>query len=136
MGRVKVHSMPTPVSSNNSSYYDPHAQFSPADGSHSVAAASEFGAPREVSIPPVVIAGDAGAKQLVQRHDAARQVPDCSEQGAEAALACGKAGVVVATGILVSATTVVGSALAAAATLAESISCGKELRAYYDCKTR
>jgi len=82
-----------------------------------------------------MIVGDAGAKQLVQRHDAARKLPDCSVEGQSAALSCGKAGLAAATGILVSAT-VVGTALAAAATLAEGISCGKDLRAYYDCKSQ
>ena len=128
--------MPNRVSSPNSSYYDPHAQFTPADRGDSAAAASEVTPPREVTIPPVTITGDAGAKQLVQRHDPAHQQADCSVEGATAALSCGKAGLVAATGVLVSATTVVGTALAAAAALAEGITCGKDLRAYYDCKTR
>jgi len=128
--------MPTPVSSPNSSYYDPNAQFTPADGSQPVTEPSKLAAPREVSIPPVMIAGDAGAKQLVQRHDAARQLPDCSGEGVNAALSCGKTALTAATGILVSATTVVGTALAAAATFAEGVNCGKDLRTYYDCKTQ
>jgi len=127
--------MPTPVSSPNSSYYDPHAQFTPADESHPLGASGEPVAPREVNLPPVMIAGDAGAKQLVQQHDATRQLPDCSAEGANAALSCGKAGLAAAT-LLVSGSTVVGTALVVATALAESISCGKELRAYYDCKSQ
>ena len=129
--------MPTPVSSPNSSSYDPHALFTPADGggSNPVATSSGVAAPREVSIPPVMITGDAGAQQLVQRHDAARQPHDCSAQGANAALSCGKAGLAAAA-LVASGTTVVGTALVVAATLAESISCGKDLRASYDCKTQ
>jgi len=128
--------MPTPVSSPNSSYYDPYAQFTPVDGSEPAPASSEPAARREVNVQPVMITGEAGAKHLVQRHDAAPKLPDCLDESAEAALSCGKAGLVAATGILVSATTVVGTALAAAATLAEGIACGKELRAYYECKTQ
>src|SRR6478736_2691528 len=127
--------MPNPVSSPNSSYYDPEAQFTPADGAQCVAASSESAAPREVTIPPVMITGDAGAQQLVQRHDAARKQPDCSIEGAEAALACVKAGAAAAS-VLVSAPTLVGTAVVAAVTFAEAISCGKELRAYYDCETQ
>ena len=127
--------MPTPVSSTNSSYYDPNAQFTPADGSRPVSPPSEPAAPREVTLPPVMITGDAGTKQLVERHDAARQVPDCSVEGATAALSCGKAGLAAVTAA-VGVTTVVGTALALAATVAESVSCAKDLLAYRDCKTQ
>jgi hypothetical protein len=128
--------MPNPVSAPNSSYYDPHAQLTPADGADSAAATCEVTPSREVNLPPVTITGDAGAKQLVQRHDVARQQATCTVEGATAALSCGKAGLVAAAGVLVSATTVVGTALAAASALAEGISCGRDLRAYYDCKTQ
>ena len=90
--------MPSPVPSSNSSYYDPSAQFTPADGdgdggtssAASVAASNAPAAPPEVSIPPVVIAGDAGVRQLMQNYDAALERPDCSLEGATAALSCGK----------------------------------------------
>lgn len=124
-----------PVSSPNSSYYDPNAQFTPADGSPPANSSSGSAAPREVSIPPLTIVGDAGAQQLVQRHDAERKPPDCSTEGATAAVSCGKAALAAATGI-VAATTVAGTALAAAATFAEGISCAKDLLAYRDCKTQ
>ena len=131
--------MPNPVSSTNSSYYDPNAQYTPVDGATPGRAASIGTAPAaapEISIPPIVIAADAGAQQLVKQHGAALPRPDCSHEGASAALSCGKAGLVAATGILVSSTTVIGTGLAVAATFAESVACGKDLRAYYECKTQ
>jgi len=128
--------MTTPVSTPNSSYYDPNAQFTPADGSQSVAESSEPITPRVVNLPPVMIVGDAGAQQLVQRYDTARKPPDCSLEGAEAALACGKAGLVAAGGIVLGPLAVGGLPLAVATTFAEGVSCGKELRAYYNCKTQ
>lgn len=130
--------MTTPVSNANSSFYDPNAQFSPADGcnsSNATCGPTEAPPAREVTIPPVVIKGDAGAQQLVKQLDALRQAPNCSIEGLNAGLSCGKAGIAAAGGALL-ATTVVGAAVAAAATLAEGISCGKDLRAYYDCKTQ
>ena len=131
--------MTTPVSNANSSYYDPNAQFSPIDGSAPSSASSgpspEPPPPREVTIPPVVITGDAGAQQLVKQHDVAHRAPDCSLEGKNAALSCAKAGIAAAGGALLS-TTVVGAAVGAAATFVEAISCGKDLRTFYDCKTQ
>jgi hypothetical protein len=132
--------MTTPISSTNSCYYDPNAQFTPADGACSggapnVAAANPPAVSSEVSIPPVVITGDAGAQELVRQHDAAREPADCSLEAETAALSCGKAGLAAASGI-VSTPTVIGAGLAAAATLAQGVECGRDLRAFYDCKTQ
>ena len=126
--------MTTPVSNANSSFYDPNAQFSPIDGS-ATSASPDAPPPREITVPPVVVTGDAGAQHLVKQHDAARQAPDCSLEGKNAALSCAKAGVAAAGGALLS-TTLVGTAVGAAATFVEAISCGKDLRTYYDCKTQ
>jgi hypothetical protein len=139
---MKGRNVPSPIPSTNSSYYDPAAQFTPADGDGgtssalSGAASNAVAAPPEVSIPPVVITGDVGVRQLLQNYDAALERPDCSLEGATAALSCGKAGLVAAGGILLSSTTVVGTGLAVAMTLAEGVECGKDLRAYYDCKVQ
>ena len=127
--------MTTPVSNANSSFYDPNAQFSPIDGSATSGPSPDAPPPREVTVPPVVVTGDAGAQHLVKQHDAARQAPDCSLEGKNAALSCAKAGVAAAGGALLS-TTIVGAAVGAAATFVEAISCGKDLRTYYDCKTQ
>lgn len=130
--------MPSPVSNTNASVYDPNAQFSPAQGcdpSNASCGPSQPSPSSPVTIPPVVVTGDAGAQKLVKQLDASRQAPNCSLEGLNAAVSCGKAGISAAGGALL-ATTVVGAAVAAAATFAESISCGKDLRAYYDCKTQ
>lgn len=130
--------MPDPISSTNSSYYDPNAQFTPADVADPSRAASSpvSSAPASpVTIPEVVITGDGGARQLVKNYDAALERPDCSYEGGAAALACGKAGLTAAGSVLLT-TTVVGTGIAVAMTLAEGVECGKELRAYYDCKTQ
>jgi hypothetical protein len=130
--------VPDPISSTNSSYYDPNAQFTPADAVDPSPAAS---APvsndpaSAATIPEVVITGDAGARQLVKNYDAALEQPDCSYEGGAAALACGKAALTAAGGVLLTST-VVGTGIAVAMTLAEGVECGKELRAYYDCKTQ
>jgi hypothetical protein len=127
--------MTNPVSSSNSSFYDPNAQFSPIGGSDQTSASSPDALPQhELTVPPVVITGDAGAQQLLKQHDAASRAPDCSQEGKNAALSCAKAGVAAAGGALL-VTTVVGAGVAGAATLLEAISCGKDLRTYYDCKT-
>ncbi len=133
--------MTTPISSSSSSVYDPSAQMSFADGSGP--ATSSAGptasvapaAPPAVTIDPVVIEGDAGARQLVQRYEQSRRASDCSFEAKEAALSCTKAGVAAVVGGF-SATTVVGALPAAAITLVESISCGKDLATYFECETR
>jgi len=131
--------MTNPVSSTNSSYYDPTAQFSSADACDSSAATCgptlEERAPalREVTIPPVVIRGDAGAQQLMRSLDEARHARDCSLEAKNAALSCAKAGAAAVAGAA-TATTVVGALPAIALTVLESVSCGKDLSAYYDCE--
>ena len=125
--------MTTPISSTNSSFYDPNAQFSPVDGSAPSDPLSQAPPPREVTIPPVVIMGESGAQQLVKKHDAARTAPDCSYEAKSAAVVCAAAAATAAQGALTSATGV-GVAVGAAAALIAGIACGKELRTYYDCK--
>jgi hypothetical protein len=131
--------MTTPISSSNSSVYDPSAQMSFADGSgpamSSVGPTASVApaAPPVLTIDPVVIEGDAGARQLVQRYEQSRRAADCSVEAKVAALSCAKAGVAAVAGGL-SATTIVGALPAAAVTLVESISCGKDLAAYFECE--
>jgi hypothetical protein len=129
--------MTTPISNANSSFYDPNAQFTPVGGNDSTSGTSGCSpeVPRELTLSPVVITGDAGAQQLIKQHDAASRAPDCSQEGKNAALSCAKAGVAAAGGAVL-ATTVVAAGVAAAATLLEAVSCGKDLRTYYDCKTQ
>lgn len=128
----------TSVSNANSSSYDPNAQFSSADGcdpSIATCGPTETPPAREVTIAPVVIQGDAGAQQLVKQLDASRNAPNCSLEGLNAAVSCGKAGAAAA-GTALLTTTVIGAAIGAAGTFLEAVSCGKDLRAYYDCKTQ
>lgn len=127
--------MTTPISNAPTSFYDPNAQASPASGCDPSIASCGPSPERELTIPPVVITGDAGAQQLVKQHDAARRAPDCSLEGKNAALSCAKAGVTALGGALMS-TTGIGVVVGVAATFSESLSCGKDLRAYYDCKTQ
>ncbi len=131
--------MPTPISTANSSFYDPNAQLTLGDGSDPSGACTSSSdppsLPREVTLPPVVVSGDAGARELVKQHYAAHQAPNCSLEGKIAALSCAKAAMAAAGGLLVSSTGI-GAAVGVARTFAESISCGKDLRAYYDCKTQ
>lgn len=130
--------MTSPISPN-SSYYDPTAQFTPVDGPRPgdpvcSAASSSPASPPVVTIPPTVITGDAGAQRLVEQHDAA-QGRDCFLEAANAALSCGKAGLTAA-GTVATSSTVVGTALGLAKTVLDSVTCGKDLVAYYDCETQ
>lgn len=100
--------MTSPVSSANSSVYDPNAQFSAAEG--------------------------CDARQLVRELDTARRSSDCSLEAKNATLSCAKAGVVAA-GTLLLSPTGVGAFVGVPSTFAESISCGKDLRSYYDCES-
>ena len=129
--------MTTPISSESSSYYDPNAQVSStAEGDVDASSGPSLQSPaRVITIEPVVITGDASAEQLVKKHDAGRRAPDCSMEAKNAALSCTKAGLTAAGGALLS-TTGAGVVIGAAMTFAESVSCGKDLRALYDCKTQ
>lgn len=128
--------MTVPISSANSSFYDPNAQFSSAEGcdpSAAICPAAEQPSLTELTIPLVVIDGDASARQLVKELDAARRSTDCSVEANNAALSCAKVGLAAA-GTLLLAPTALGAAVGVAATFLESVSCGKDLRAYYDCE--
>jgi hypothetical protein len=128
--------MTVPVSSANSSVYDPNAQFSPTEGCDPSTATCSPAAEQpplgEATIPPVIIYGDAGARELVKELDAARRAADCSLEASNAVLSCAKVAIPAA-GTLLLSPTGVGAAIGVAATLVESVSCGKDLRAYYDC---
>lgn len=131
--------MTTPISNANSSFYDPSAQYSAADACDAATASCAASArqpssvPAEVTHPPIMISGDAGAQQLVKDLDTARRSPDCSLEAKNAALSCAKAGALgMATAL--SSATVVAALPGLAATVFESISCGKDLRAYYECE--
>src|SRR5262245_62017123 len=133
--------MTTPVSSANSSVYDPSAQMSFADGRNAAVpssgptASAASPAPNVVTIDPVLIEGDAGAQQLVQRYEQSRRAPDCSLEAKEAALSCAEAAATAVAGGL-SATTVVGALPAAAVVLAQSVTCGKDLSEYFACEDK
>jgi hypothetical protein len=128
--------MTAPVSSANSTFYDPSAQLSTIGCDPSLAScepnAPGAAAPPEVTIPEVVIHGDAGAHHLVEQLDRAQAGADCSLQAKEAALSCSKAAAAAVAGGA-AATTVLGAAAGFALAFFESVECGKDLRAYHDC---
>lgn len=127
--------MTTTVSSAASCFYDPNAQLSTEGGcdpSNTSCGPPPEGAP-DVTVSGGVINGDAGAKQLLEQLDGARPAPDCSLEAKNAALSCAKAGLAAVGGVLASAS-VAGAVLGAAGTLLESVTCGTNLRAYYDCE--
>lgn len=132
--------MTTPISSSNSSVYDPSAQMCLADGSGPAtsssgptAPAGPTASPPVVTLDPVVIEGDAGTRQLLERYEQSRRVPDCSTEAKEAAQSCAKAGLAADTGGL-TATTLVGALPAIAITFVESFACGEDLAAYFECE--
>jgi hypothetical protein len=133
--------MTTPISNAQSSFYDPSAQLSSTDGCDSSnascgpSAEPSSASAREVTIPPVVITGDAGAQRLVKQLDEMRRTPDCSLEAKNAAVSCTKAGLAAAATVLASPSGA-GAVIGVGVTFAESVSCGKDLRAYHDCETR
>lgn len=124
--------MPSPISSNDSCVYDPNAQLSSTENLGASPGVNPV-SPAPVTIPPVTIVGDAGAERLIEQHDAARG-RECSLEALNATLSCGKAGLAAAGGVLMSST-LVGAAVGLGVTLAESVSCGKDVRAYSECKS-
>jgi hypothetical protein len=86
-----------------------------------------------VTIPPVLIQGDAGAQQLIKGLDAARNQPSCTPEKLLATLDCFAAGAAALAGVA-SGTTVIGAAAGVAVTLAASTNCGRALRAVDDCE--
>jgi hypothetical protein len=129
--------MTTPVSGANSCVYDP--ALTPAlDASvRCDPTSATCGPPAEpaATVPPSVVSdAEPGARQLVDRFDSGRRQSDCSLEAKNAGLACAKM-TITAAGALAGSGTVVLGALGLARTFLDAVSCGKELRAYYDCKT-
>lgn len=136
--------MPDPISSPNISYYDPSKQFTPADGSsqstaapsapaNTTPAAPATGPGQPITLPEVVIVGDAGAKKLVTQHDEVRRSRSCVPEILAAAVACAKA----AASVVVESRAPVRSLVTAGASVAaDGAACGEKLRNLYDCKTK
>lgn len=134
--------MTSPVSQSNSSFYDPNAEVcradDPAASSSTVSTLSpqvSASPAREVTLPPVSITGDAGARQLVERYERARSTPNCSTQAEDAALSCAKAAVSAISTVVTSPSGIV-AALAYVRTFLDGTSCGRDLRSYNDCKAQ
>lgn len=90
-----------------------------------------------VTIDPVVIEGDATVQQLVKKHAAVEATRDCTTEARTAANTAGNI-VVGVLGTLAGVSTFGPFGLAAglAGLFKASIDTGKDLRAYYDCKTQ
>lgn len=79
-----------------------------------------------VSIDPVVIKGDAGARDLIRQYDG----QSCAVQARNAAISC----LAVAAAVRKATTSDPVSAIVGA--FESSFSCGKDLRALYDCEVQ
>jgi hypothetical protein len=130
--------MPDPISSN-SSVYDPSTQMSRADdcdpSQASCAMPGALGSPsspREITLAPINIDGNAGAQVLVQRFEQARRAPNCATELKTAALDCTGAAAT-ALGAVACFTTVIGAVAGVGLTFVNAANCGKDLRALYDC---
>lgn len=118
--------MTDPVSTasrTSSNFCDPSVSSCAESGG---AAALPAAAPAVVTIEPVVIRGDAGAQQLLERYD--QQV--CTEQKRSALLSCAAIGLGSLNALEGGEYTGVASAFHA------SVLCGKDLRSLYDCETQ
>jgi hypothetical protein len=116
--------MPTPISGANT--YDTSRS----------AEREEFGPPPPpITVEPVYIDGDAGARELVKQHPAGGS-RECREQALQAL----NGGLGVAGGVLGTLAAASAGPLGIAAGIAvlvkESIDEGSRLRALYDCKTQ
>ncbi len=131
--------MPAPISSSNSSVYDPSMQLSQGgecDPSNATCAAPPSAAsqtaPPSVTITEVHIDGDAGKQELFKRLEA-RSTPSCAAEAKDALLACALSGAT-ALGAVAASTTGIGFVAGFSITLTTSAYCGKDLRALYDCQ--
>jgi hypothetical protein len=120
--------MPAPI--NSSSSY-PMNQVSECDPSLASCEAAPP-APSPIELLPVTIDGDAGARALIEGYDRNR-TPDCSAERNSAILSCFTAGAS-AVAAVASSATLVGAVGGFLTTLGTSALCGKDLRAYSDCK--
>jgi hypothetical protein len=116
--------MPDAISNTTSSICDASIasceEFPPA----AVASAGAVG-PAVVNLEPVVITGDAGAQELLRRYDTTQT---CGAEKNTAWLSCPAIGL----GVL---NTLEGGPLAGlASSFHASITCGKDLRAFSDCR--
>jgi hypothetical protein len=134
--------MPTPVSANNSSVYDQSPQVAltvGCDPANATCAISPMAAtqtsPNEVTLPPVYVEGDAGARQLVSEFDAARESPSCGTEKYTAALDCVVAGATALGGVAAAATGV-GAVAGFLLTTAMSANCAKSLVAVDRCEAQ
>jgi hypothetical protein len=118
--------MPDPISSsrpvydtcdpNNACCNDPLPEAAPAS-------APSRGS--VVNIDPVVVTGDAGARDLIRQYDS----QSCAIQTRNAAISC------LAIGAAIRSAAVADPISATVSAFQTSLSCGKELRALYDCET-
>ena len=115
--------MPDPISSTNRSAYecDP-AMSSCAD--RPPATTPPAPSPPIVTIPPVIITGDAGAQELLRRYEGAQA---CSAERQTAATSCPA----IVLGVLNAWEG--GPLTGIASALYSSGICGRDLRAFYDC---
>lgn len=134
--------MPTPVSASNSSVSDPSLQMSQPGGCDpenmscaAPPAAAGQSSPNEVTVAPVYVEGDAGARQLVSAADAARVSPSCTAEKYTAAIDCVVAGAT-ALGGVAAATTGVGAVAGFVLTAAMGANCAKSLVAVDRCEAQ
>ncbi len=131
--------MPAPISSNNSSVYDPSTPVSrggdcdPSNATCSSAPSQQAASP-SVTIPEVHIDGDAGKQELIKRLEA-RNTPSCATEAKNAGLTCALSGAT-ALGGVVASTCPLGFVAGFLITTTTSAFCGKDLRALYDCETQ
>lgn len=88
--------------------------------------------PSPIELMPVRIEGDAGTRSLIESYDHNR-APDCRAERNDAILSCFTAGASAVAGVA-SSVTVIGAVGGFLTTLGASAMCGKDLRAYSDCK--
>lgn len=97
--------------------------------------------PNVVPIPPVYVEGDAhkpntGVAQLVKAHDAARAPADCRREGANALIGTLPVGGAALATLVAVASGPVGIAAGLLTLFGVSFQEGKDLRAYYNCKSQ
>lgn len=88
-----------------------------------------------ISLDPVLITGDLGTRELVERFSGTHATPDCGAEEWSAAVACGSAAGAALCGVA-SAATVVGLVGGVTATLTTALSCGKDLALLEACEQK
>jgi hypothetical protein len=131
-----------PASISNTSFTPDFSQFTPElDACNpdsmsclpSDASQASSSPPPGVTVEPVGVTGDLGARELVARHDASGGSPDCSLEARNAVLSCSAAAAAAVASVAASVT-VLGAVGGVGVTLVAGATCGRDVALLDNCE--